>query len=138
MTSATAPSVTWQALPTVTVPSRRSKIGLGFARASRVPVALRERFHCLIRARADVLGRGSEAAPRGDVDRRDLVLEAAGGLGGRGALVGPQGECILLAAADPELAGQQFRRLAHDHVAGRVGQADLEPRDRLEVARAER
>ena len=42
---AAAPSVIWQELPTVTVPSRRSKIGLSFASASMR----------LVRPRADVV-----------------------------------------------------------------------------------
>ena len=41
------------------------------------------------------------------------------------ALVGAEGELVLFFAGEAELVGEDFGGLAHDHVAGWIGEAKL-------------
>jgi hypothetical protein len=55
-----------------------------------------------------------------DLHRHQLVGEAAGGVGGGPALLGAQGEGVLVGAADAEVGGHVVRGLRH-----RVGFVEL-------------
>ena len=116
----------WEELPAVTEPCRRSKNGF----------SPREHGEGLILARPVILKHRMACFAAGKIDGADFLGQP--GPRRDGALVGTEGEFVLLLARDFKFPRQNLGGFAHIQAAYRIREAQLQRDARLEIGGAER